>query len=102
MKKSGSTSHYLLEAYLALAEVYDGLWETNPAEMRQRLGRLAKQLQQYALMYRVGKPALLLVRGRIASREGKSRRAASLLRRAKNAAARLHMPTLEEAAAVAR
>jgi tetratricopeptide (TPR) repeat protein len=98
MEKSGSTSHYLLEAYLALAEVYDGLWETNPAEMGQRLGRLAKQLQQYALMYRVGKPALLLVRGWIAAREGKRRRAASLLRRAKNAAARLKMPTLEEAA----
>ncbi|MGZ4778371.1 MAG: AAA family ATPase [Thermoanaerobaculia bacterium] len=102
MKNSGSTSHYLLEPYLALAEVYDGLWETNPAEMRQRLGRVAKQLQQFALMYPIGKPALLLVRGWIAAREGKRRRAASLLRRAKNAAARLQMPTLEEAAAVAQ
>src|SRR4029079_13243324 len=49
MKDSGSTSHYLLEGYIALAQVYDGLWETNPAEMGQRLSRLAKQLQQYAL-----------------------------------------------------
>lgn len=98
-------THYLLEAYLALAEVYDGLWAarqptggTSVAAMRDRLAGAAKLAETYARMYPIGRPAALLIRGWIASRDGNLAGAAKLYRRALAAASRLRMPGMEATA----
>jgi predicted ATPase/class 3 adenylate cyclase len=91
-------AHYLLEPYFALAEVYERMWPDAPAEMRKRLRKVAKLLQRYALMYPVAKPALLLVRGWIASREGNKAAAEKLYGRTVDVARSLRMPMYESAA----
>lgn len=89
IKTTSQVSAYLLEAYLALTEVYVGL------KMHARVDAVAKLLQRYTMMYPIGKPAALLIRGHIASREGDSKRTAHLYRRAAASAARLRMPAMQ-------
>jgi predicted ATPase/class 3 adenylate cyclase len=98
IKRTDQVSHYLLESYLALAEVYDGMWTDGPADMRRRMVGVAKLVEKYAMMYPIGKPAGLLIRGWIASRDGKMARAASFYGRTLTAAARCRMPFIEAAA----
>jgi class 3 adenylate cyclase/tetratricopeptide (TPR) repeat protein len=96
--KTDQVSHYLLEAYIALAQVYDGLFPEGGAEMRRGMAGIAKLANRYAMMYPIGKPVALLIRGWIASRDGKRASAARLYRRALHSAERLKMPFVEEMA----
>jgi len=102
IKTTDQVSHYLFEAYVALAEVYDGLWADaestrgdTTAAMRRRMVGIAKLTERYAWMYPIGKPGALLIRGWIASRDGNAARAAKLYRRTLTAAARCRMPGIE-------
>ncbi|HVS31911.1 MAG TPA: adenylate/guanylate cyclase domain-containing protein [Thermoanaerobaculia bacterium] len=98
IKTTDQVSHYLLESYLALAEVYDGLWADRGAAMRRRMVGMARLANRYAMMYPIGKPVAILIRGWIASRDGNTAAAAKLYRRAIIAAARCRMPATEAAA----
>ncbi|HVS31975.1 MAG TPA: adenylate/guanylate cyclase domain-containing protein [Thermoanaerobaculia bacterium] len=98
ISKTDQVALYLLEAYAALAHIYDSLWPDAPAEIRRRMLGIAKHSRRLALMYPIGKPAALLIRGVIAARDGDAAGAAKLYRSAADAAIRLGMPMFEAAA----
>jgi class 3 adenylate cyclase/tetratricopeptide (TPR) repeat protein len=92
ISKTNQISHYLPPAYFGLAEVYLGLWDRDPVEMKRRLRQLTKILAEFSLMYPIGKPTALLVKGRYYERKGWKRSAARCYRRSLKAAERYAMP----------
>jgi predicted ATPase/class 3 adenylate cyclase len=98
IKTTDQVAHYLLESYISLAKVYDGMWAEGSTDMRRRVVGISKLMRRYATMYPIGKPAALLVRGWLASHDGRSARAAKLYRAALAAATRYRMPAIEAAA----
>ncbi|MES2571528.1 MAG: AAA family ATPase, partial [Verrucomicrobiota bacterium] len=88
-------TQYLLEAYVALAEVYLGLWTRYPeeaAEIRRRTENIGGILNQFALMYPVARPRKWLVRGQYHWIKGQPRRATRAWKKAVAAAERFRMP----------
>src|SRR5207237_6405205 len=61
-------------------------------EMDRRLRRLCKTLGQFSLMYPIGKPTALLVKGRYEWRRGRTARAVRSWRKGLAAAERYRMP----------
>ncbi len=92
ISKTNQISHYLPPAYAGLAEVYLGLWDRDPVEMKRRLRQLTKILGEFSLMYPIGKPTAQLVKGRYYERTGWKRSAARCYRRSLSAAQRYAMP----------
>jgi predicted ATPase/class 3 adenylate cyclase len=98
ISQTNQISHYLPPAYSGLSEVYLGLWadSTNdPAtakEMDRRMRHLCKVLGQFSLMYPIGKPTALLVKGRYYRMRGWRRSASRLFRRSLAAAEQYQMP----------
>ncbi|HEY2785035.1 MAG TPA: adenylate/guanylate cyclase domain-containing protein [Fimbriiglobus sp.] len=96
--ETNQISHYLPPAYAGLAEVYFGLWADRPddpafaREMARRVRRLCSTLRQFSLMYPIGAPTALLVRGEYEWRRGRPARAVRLWRRSLAAAERYRMP----------
>jgi class 3 adenylate cyclase/tetratricopeptide (TPR) repeat protein len=96
--QTNQISHYLPPAYGGLAEVYLGLWADRPddpavaREMAGRLRRLCKTLSQFSLMYPIGTPTALLVKGQYEWQGGRPARAVRLWRRSLAAAERYRMP----------
>jgi hypothetical protein len=91
-------SHYVLEGYGGLLEVYTGLWEAGReftdtgTDLAERCAPLCRSLWQFARMHPVGEPQAWLWTGRCAWLSGKSRRAGRCWRKALAAALRLGMP----------
>jgi class 3 adenylate cyclase/tetratricopeptide (TPR) repeat protein len=98
ISRTNQISHYLPPAYAGLAEVYLGLWDREPVEMKRRLRHLTKILSEFSLMYPIGKPTALIVKGRYDWRTGWKRSALRCYRRSLKAAERYAMP-FEQAAA---
>ncbi len=96
--RTNQISHYLLPAYAGLAEVCMGLGAASPGEpalqrdMRRRARRLCGVLGQFSLMYPVGRPRALLVRGQYHAACGRPRRARRAWDKSLAAAERLRMP----------
>ena len=91
-------SHYTLEGYAGLLEVYSGLWEAGrgqplaEAEAAGRCWPLCRALSAFARMHRVGSPQAGLWYGRCAWLSGRRWRARRAWRKALAAAERLGMP----------
>jgi hypothetical protein len=73
-------SHYVLEGYVGLLEVYAGLWEAAGGQSAQReysesCRPLARKLWDFARMHPVGYPQAWLWHGLVAWLDGRSRRA---------------------------
>jgi class 3 adenylate cyclase/tetratricopeptide (TPR) repeat protein len=96
--RTNQVSHYLLPAYVGLAEVYVGLWEAHPRErtlveeMRRRTHHLCKLLGQFSQMYPIGQPDAWLVRGHYERLRGRAGRAQRAWNRSLAAAGRYRMP----------
>lgn len=98
ISRTNQISHYLPPAYAGLAVVYLGLWDEDAVEMERRMRHLCKILGEFSLMYPIGKPTALLVKGRYRERLGRKRSALRCYRRSLKAAERYAMP-FEQAAA---
>jgi class 3 adenylate cyclase/tetratricopeptide (TPR) repeat protein len=91
-------SHYVLQGYVGLLEVYTGLWEAGrgqPETVREMSGRawpLCQALRKFAAMHLTGSPQAWLWYGRCSWLTGKTGRARRAWRRAVAAALRLGMP----------
>lgn len=92
ISRTNQISHYLPPAYAGLAEVYLGLWDRDPVEMKRRLRQLTKILGEFSLMYPIGEPTACLVKGRYRERTGRTRSAARCYRKSLKAAERYAMP----------
>ena len=95
---SDQVSHYLLEAYAALAEVYLGLWAAHASERErgrefgQRVARLGKVLGRFQLMYPISAAHRWLVWGHYYRLSGRVRTAGRSWRKGLAAAQHYHMP----------
>jgi class 3 adenylate cyclase/tetratricopeptide (TPR) repeat protein len=92
-------SHYTLEGYVGMLEVYTGLWEAGKGqnaavnqEIPHRCWPLCKTLWKFARMHPVGYPQAWLWYGRCLWLSGKTSRARRAFRKALAAAERLRMP----------
>jgi tetratricopeptide (TPR) repeat protein len=91
-------SHYVLQGYVGLLEVYTGLWEAGrgrPNTVREMSGRawtLSRTLRDFAGMHPIGSPQAWLWYGRCAWLSGKEGRAWRAWRKALAGAERLGMP----------
>ncbi len=91
-------SHYVLEGYVGMLEVYTGLWEAGQGqasteqEMSERCWPLCRSLWAFARMHPVGYPQAWLSYGLCYWLSGKRRRAGRAWRKSLAAAERLGMP----------
>lgn len=92
ISKTNQISHYLPPAYAGLAEVYLGLWDQDPVEMKRRLRHLGKILNEFSRMYPIGSPTAQWVRGRTLWQSGWRRAGLRWLRRSLRSAERCAMP----------
>jgi hypothetical protein len=98
ISRTNQVSHYLLPAYVGLAEVYLGLWEAHhherslAEEMRRRTRHLCKLLGQFSQMYPIGQPDAWLVRGQYEGLRGRPARAHRAWSKSLAAALRYRMP----------
>jgi class 3 adenylate cyclase len=90
-------SHYVLEGYVGLLEVYTGLWEAVRSKSAQHEAAehclpLSRSLREFARLHPVGYPQAWLWQGRIAWLDGRTRQARRAWRKGLAAAGRLGMP----------
>jgi hypothetical protein len=96
--RTNQISHYLLPAYVGLAEVYGELWAAHrqesavAEEMKRRLRHLCQLLDQFGRMYPIGQPDAWLVRAGYERLRGRPARALRAARRSLEAAERYRMP----------
>ena len=88
------TSHYLLEGYAGVAEMYLSLWETgqDSSGTRRAARRACRALRGFARVFPIGQPRARLYQGRLAELSGRPRRAQAAWRASLAAAERLGMP----------
>jgi tetratricopeptide (TPR) repeat protein len=88
------TSHYLLEGYAGVAEVYLSLWQTgqDSSDTRRAVRQACRALRGFARVFRIGKPRARLWQGRLAHLSGQASRAQAAWRASLAAAERLGMP----------
>jgi tetratricopeptide (TPR) repeat protein len=107
IQRSNQVAHYLSAAYAGLAEVYLGAWAERPDDvarvqaLQQRLRQLRGVLNQFCLMYPIGRPEKWLVHGQYQWLLGRPRRARRAWRKGLAAAQRYRMPCEEARAHLA-